>query len=298
VLDNIGYGDARTDTALRNLIVELMAGGERFSVSRYSLSRDHDIRPLVVATVLTYLELRGILTATGPFYAGYKISFIRPRSAVLDRFEGARRQFVHNVFDAGKMGRTWLTLEPDAVAEQLGEPRQRVITAIHWLEQQGDIQTKPSGLRHGYRRTVEVDIDALTAELVGDFEARERADIDRTAAVLAFTERGDCLTRALVGYFGEDLPHPCGHCGPCEGDPGGPLPRSPATALSAQDTDLIRGLAAEHHAPLAHPRALARFVCGLRSPATSGRNGLQRDRRFGALEGAPFLDVLRVCEGL
>jgi len=292
VLDNFSYGDTPTNAALRSMLDELAAGGEQFAVSRYHLSRDHDMRPLVVATVLTYLELSGDLVATGPFYAGYKVGFPQGQAAVHSRLDGERGEFLRAILSAGRMGRSWLSLEPDAVSEQIGQPRERIVAALNWLEQQGLVTLKVASLRHGYRAPRPLQVDRLTGELVERFQQREQADIARTAGVLAFAQDAGCLTRRLVGYFGEELGQDCGHCGPCLGDPTAPVPRSVPPELTASDRELVQSVASESHPALVHPRQLTRFLCGLRSPATSGRKGLQRDRRFGSLEHLPFLSVL------
>lgn len=299
VLDNFSYGDTPTQSALLGLMRELEAGGERFDVSKYRLSRGHDIRPLVVSTVLTYLELDGILVSTGPFYAGYKVAFERDRRQILSRFAGERRAFVEGVFASGKMGRTWLSLDLEAAASALDQPRDRIITALNWLEQQGDLRIKPSDLRHGFRRGRSFQVDAVVADLAERFEGREQADLARTRQVLSFAETDACLTGALVGYFGESLDGPCGHCGPCAGDVGGPLPRPEPAAPTPAQVEAVRALAQRSPPELSDPRALARFVCGLTSPATGGRGGLQhREPTFGIWSDQPFLGVLERCAEL
>ena len=47
--------------------------GAEFAVSEYELSVRHDLRPLVLKTALTYLELDGVLRQGTPFYAGYRL---------------------------------------------------------------------------------------------------------------------------------------------------------------------------------------------------------------------------------
>jgi ATP-dependent DNA helicase RecQ len=37
--------------------------------------------------------------------------------------------------------------------------------------------------------------------------------------MIAFTEVAGCRTQALLGCFGEELPHPCGHCDNCAAPP-------------------------------------------------------------------------------
>ena len=53
----------------------------------------------------------------------------------------------------------------------------------------------------------------------------------------------------------------------------------------------------ENQSALRQPRQLARFLCGLSSPATT-RARLQRHEHFGLLEEVPFLDVLTHVESL
>ena len=94
-LENFAYGDTPTRAALAGLIGETFAHepGEEFAVSEYELSARHDVRPLVLKTVLTYLELDGLLRQGTPFYAGYRL---RPVNGELDEVvrplrRGARR---------------------------------------------------------------------------------------------------------------------------------------------------------------------------------------------------------------
>ena len=295
VLDNFSYGDTPTREALEGLVGELLGSGPEFSVSRYALSQKHDIRSLVVATVLTYLELDGVLEATGPFYSGYKLKFLTPQGQLLSSFDDARRAFLTDIFEAGTFGRTWLSLDVDAISADLNQPRERVIAAVGYLEQKGMVETKPSGLRHGYLRPNPVDQAEVVERLVARFARREVNDIARTQQILDFAAHPECLTQLLVGYFGEEI-EPCGHCGPCLGEPVQPLPPISAAPIGPEEEKLIASVVAEGHAKLRHPRTLTRFLCGLWSPGLGGRNGLSRDKRFGALEDRPFLDVLTVVQ--
>src|SRR6266568_1788759 len=78
VLENFAYGDTPTEAALRGLVGELLSLGPEFDVSLYDLSSRHDLRPLVLRTLLTYLELNGVLRQGTPFYAGYEIRPLLP----------------------------------------------------------------------------------------------------------------------------------------------------------------------------------------------------------------------------
>ena len=47
------------------------------------------------------------------------------------------------------------------------------------------------------------------------FEIRERSEAQRIERVVALVEHDGCQAQSLVGYFGETLADPCGHCSHC-----------------------------------------------------------------------------------
>ena len=80
-LENFAYGDTPTREALAGLLADVLEHpvGAEFAVSEYELSVRHDLRPLVLKTALTYLELDGVLRQGTPFYAGYRLRPTRGR---------------------------------------------------------------------------------------------------------------------------------------------------------------------------------------------------------------------------
>jgi ATP-dependent DNA helicase RecQ len=131
------------------------------------------------------------------------------------------------------------------------------------------------------------------AELGRRFEARERQELGRLDQVLALVTRDGCQVNALVGYFGEQRPQPCGHCTHCQtGRPQVLPPARLRQALpAALDLAALRALCREQPAALGSPRQVARFLCGLSSPALA-RARIGRHALFGALEAWPFGQVL------
>src|SRR4051812_5096819 len=65
------------------------------------LSARHDIRLLVVRTLLTYLELAGYLETGTPIYAEYELRPLVPFEEILNRFAGERREFLRGIFGQG-----------------------------------------------------------------------------------------------------------------------------------------------------------------------------------------------------
>jgi len=334
-LENFTYGDTPTPEALRQLLGEVFRPGDspacrrselrqgEFDLSLYELAQATDIRPLVIETVLTHLELGGIIRPLGSFYAGYQFRLLEPESALLGRHTPDRQAFLRKLLRCGKRGTKWTTIDPDSAAAELGEPRDRLVKALGWLSDSGSIELKPSGSRQRYRLTggvqpdvpAQPDLDSLTRSMQELFAVREARDLERLQAVLDFAADRGCLTHSLLRYFGEDVGPAegdeavvrCGSCTSCD-DPGATagqscaattreIPASTAQEITAAQAAAIEALAAEGRQSLRTPRQLARFVCGLTSPATS-RERLGRHATFGLLASVPFAAVLARAESL
>ena len=255
------------------------------------------MRPLVVKTLTTYLELDGILETTGPFYSEYKFDPQRPSAEIFARVSGERAEFLKKIFRHAKKGTKWFTLDTAAVSETIGEPRERIVAALSFLEEQGDLILQVAGVRQGYRRLqLPDDMDGLIAHLNARFEKREKNDIARIRQVLKYAGHQGCLTQYVLAYFGE-VRDVCGHCARCKGVEHPPLPEAVPLEISASESQRIRDLLAEGHDALATPRQLARLLCGITSPATT-KAKLRKHGLFGAFEAVPFQTVLATAKEL
>ncbi len=301
-LENFAFGDTPTDSALRSLLTELLTApsdsaeesSPELHVSQYDLSNRHDLRPLVLKTVLTYLELMGVLRQGTPFYAGYELRPLRPVPEIIACFAGEPMRLVESIFAQAKRGRIWYGMNPSQVAETLGQERRRVVRAVEVLEERGLVELRASDIRQRYTRLQpEADIEALIAALMERFLHREGQEIARIGQVLELVEHDGCQTNALVGYFGENRPSPCGHCTFCvTGKPQRLPARETHPPLPAGwDADAFAQLRAAHPDALGEARQSARFLCGLTSPALT-RAKLSRHPLFGSLETRRFQEVL------
>ncbi len=301
-LENFAYGDTPTREALTSLLAEVLDHpvGAEFAVSEYELSARNDLRPLVLKTVLTYLELDGVLRQGTPFYAGYRL---RPlEDATLDeifgRFDESRAAFLRRLIATGKTGRTWTTLAPDDASAQLGEERSRILAALEYLDQQHLIELQPADVRQRYTVLTLPGSTAQTVErLLERFAHRERAEIGRIENVLALVTHDGCQVSSLVGYFGETRTEPCGHCSHCLTGHARQLPEPEARPPIETIVDVgeLRVLADRDRAALGTPRQAARFLAGITSPATT-RAKLTKDPLFGSLADRRFAEVFAWCE--
>ncbi|MDX2284072.1 MAG: RecQ family ATP-dependent DNA helicase [Bacteroidia bacterium] len=310
VLENFSYGDTPSLSALRHLVEDLLARGTTFDVSLYDLSQRHDVRPLVLKTALTYLELQGVLKQGTPRYAGYEFRPTEGRTpeGVAAEFPGTSGELVGQLFAVAKKGRVWFGLDPETAAEATGTERTRIVRALEVMEERGLIELRATDARQTYTRLREVENPGSLAEdLMGRFEARETGDIARIRQVLDLVTLAECQVNALTRYFGERRSEPCGHCTFCkvrraasftsfstgETENAG---EAESSVLDAGLREEVAALRQEYPEALGEDRQIARFLCGLTSPALT-RHKLHRHSRFGACETVPFAVVRESLAG-
>ena len=269
-------------------------------MAEYELSNRVDVRPLVLKTLLTYLELEGLLRQGTPFYAGYRMRPLGDAGfdELFARFDAERAAFLRRVVEAGKQGRVWTTLAPDDVAAALGEDRARIVSALGLPRGSGPRRAAARGsapaLRgaraprrpRGARRRA---AGPLRAPRATPRSHASRACSRSSRPTAARCRRSSPTSarcgpsRAATAATACPGPPRCRRRAPC------PPPRR--SSIRA----LLAGLRAEHAAALGQPRQLARFLCGLSSPATT-RERLSRHELYGALAAHGFADVLALCD--
>ena len=215
-LENFIYGDTPTHDAVTALIEEVLGMGDRIAVSVYALSDRHDIRQLVVSTILTYLEMEKVLVSTGPFYDEYKFQPLRKSGEMFAGFDEDRTRFLRRLFALATQARKWHTLDISRAVKTLEEPRERIVAALNYLEERGDLVLKVAGLMRGYRRGASASSARMLAQSLDErFRRSEQRDTDRIHQVVALATLESCTVSHVLAYFGEALPTECGHCDRC-----------------------------------------------------------------------------------
>ena len=300
VLENFIYGDTPTRGAIRGLVSEVFAAGDTFDASVYELSGQHDIRPLVARTLLTYLELLGYFEGGTPFYSTYQFKPLATSAQILAKFTGPRRDFLANVFRQATKAKTWFHIDVDRAALTLHEQRERIIRALDYLGEQQLIELKVAGVRLRFRRLKSPDNEAtLTDTLFRRAAEHEKREIARLQQVLDLATLDGCQVASLAAHFGETLAQSCGHCSWCKN--GGKSLELPKRQVSQLDDATWRRVSAarvekpEFRTALSEPRALARFLCGVGSPRIT-KAKLSSHPLFGVWSQVPFQEVLAKVE--
>jgi ATP-dependent DNA helicase RecQ len=295
-LENFVHGDAPTADAIGSFIDDIFQRGEEFGVSLYELASAHNIRDLVVRTLLTYLELDGYLEGGTPFYNEYRFQPKMGSQEMLARFDEARRDFLRTLFRRAKKARTWFHLNLEEAATAAGTDRQRVVRALDYLAEQGMLELKVSGLQHRYRRCrVPEDPRALARSLYQSSLERQRRELHRLRQVVDLMRAESCQSSQLGGYFGEPLPDRCGHCSWClAGGLPSRLAPPPPIEIDEDQWQAALALRRKHSELLQTRQAFARFLCGVRTPALT-RGKLTSDRLFGSLSHVPLEQIEARC---
>ncbi|WP_328421577.1 RecQ family ATP-dependent DNA helicase [Micromonospora sp. NBC_00389] len=109
-----------------------------------------------------------------------------------------------------------------ALAKVTGLGQRKVASHIALLEQVGAVTTEPTGELSVARYAPLPDQaarEALTE--YGRYQAGQRS---RTDMMRRFAESRGCRMQSLLGYFGEQMSRPCGHCDNCHGGTSDVLP--------------------------------------------------------------------------
>ncbi|MCP5560301.1 MAG: RecQ family ATP-dependent DNA helicase [Verrucomicrobiaceae bacterium] len=302
VLENFVFGDTPTAQSLRQLTDHLLRQSQEFDLSLYDLSHSTDIKSVVIETVLTHLELEGILRPLGSFYASYQFRLLQPLDRIISGHSPSRKTLLTKLLNAGKRGSKWTTLTLNDEAIALDEEPARLIKALSWLAEAGDIELRPSHIRQRYELCGDPttrDPGVIAKKLCELFADRESRDVERLEQVLKLAAHPGCLQQWLLAYFGEKMPNRCGQCSSCEERPKKPriIPQTQRPPIEPEAIAAMHEVMAERHAALRSARQIARFFCGLTSPATT-RNRLTRHDSFGMLDHLPFADVLIQTESI
>ena len=296
VLENFTYGDTPSLESITSFLDEILNLDPVFDVSIYQLSNNHDIRLLVVNTLLTYLELDQAIQSTGFFFTEFQFQPLKPSQEILSRFDANRADFLRSIFRHAKKAKIWFYLDVEAASQSMAQPRERIIAALNYLEQQGDLILKTLGARQGYRilNAPSIQRESLIQTLYNRFLKREAQDIARIEKMLGFAAHDSCLTQFLLNYFGEEH-QKCGHCYLCQGGQVQKLPTRRRRSFTDKDVELVEQIRAERIEALATSRQLARFLCGLSSPMTA-RFKLRKHPQFGVWTKVSFHQVLAFVE--
>ncbi|MBQ0897828.1 RecQ family ATP-dependent DNA helicase [Micromonospora sp. U56] len=109
-----------------------------------------------------------------------------------------------------------------ALAKVTGLNQRKVASHIGLLEQVGAVATGPKG-ELSVARYAPLP-DQAAREALAEYARYQAGQRSRTDMMRRFAESPGCRMQSLLGYFGEQLSRPCGHCDNCDGGTSEVLP--------------------------------------------------------------------------
>jgi ATP-dependent DNA helicase RecQ len=299
-LENFIHASAPSPQALKNLLDRIlrMAGpGRMFAVSPYELSISHDMREETVRTVLAYLELAGIIRRGGSYHDYFRVRLLRPLESILAGLAAREKSLVRRLIAAGESGYGSLHFRLHEIQEKTGMARDKAADTIRELAAAGDIRMEQRGLREIYQMEKSRDnaVPGVIAGMSRRFDSRATYEHERILSVIAYAETRKCRAVHLSKYFGRHGTAPCGVCDLCLGGKPVKFAAGAAPAIPDDEWAAMSVLRAENHAALGTPLQMARFLCGISSPAAA-KAKLQRRAEFGIWQHHRFSDILRMLE--
>ncbi len=273
ILENFVFGDTPTLPSIETFIEEIAQQPEEFFINPIKLSNFCDIRAIVTKTLLTYLELEGYLESTSPRYDSYSFKPNITGAELISNFQGERQEFVRGLLKCCKKRQIWFAIDLPQTMQTLQCERSRIVKALDYFAEKGWIELKASGLVHGYRKLKPFHSKRELAQSFFDkVEAREQGEIQRTRQVFELAAAKQCQAGMMSAHFGQSLDEPCGQCSFCVGEGPFDIPDPDFQDLDGATLAIVEELIAKYPAALNTPRSIARFLCGIRSPALSRRN--------------------------
>ncbi|WP_417788474.1 RecQ family ATP-dependent DNA helicase, partial [Stutzerimonas xanthomarina] len=152
VLQNFVYGDTPEREGIRCVLDELLQTGTdgQWELMLNQLSDQSNIRQLPLKTLLVQLELRGIIAPRFAYFAEYRFKYLLEPEVLVAKFEGERRQFVEAIVHTSARARTWCTLDFDALYQQHGADRARVVKALEYFQEKGWIELESKQMTDVY----------------------------------------------------------------------------------------------------------------------------------------------------
>ena len=295
-LENFVYGDTPDAQSIVDIVNAIFDQGGEIDVSTYELSRKHDMRTLVVNTLLTRLELMEIIRSEGFYYSNIRLAPALSNDEILSHYNENQASFLRKMFSCCTMAKKWATLDTDQAAITTGHNRSVILRALEDLENKGFVELQLGGYRQRFRRLDEnVNRQEVCTNLQTTFLEHEQMEIRRIQNMLDYAQHDGCLTGYLLNYFGETLDK-CGHCGICLGDSPARVMKRVNEEIKNDNIDKLSALVKEYPNALSQPRQQARFLCGLNSPAVSAAKFLRGNPVFGSLAQVPFANVLKYCK--
>jgi ATP-dependent DNA helicase RecQ len=298
-LENFIHAATPSPQSLRSLLdrlLRLAEPGKSFAISPYDLSLSQDMREETLRTVLAYLELDDIIARSGYFHAYFRVRLLRPLERAIAGYPAREKTRIRTLFAAAETAYGSLHFRLYEISDATGINREQATEIIKSLADAGDIRLEQRSIREVYERskTTTFVVAEVIEKMIQRFESRASFEFERIRIVERYVETRACRAKFLARHFGVAAT-PCGTCDVCRGAKPIRWRASPPPPILQEEWQQMLTLRAESHSELGTPRQLARFLCGITSPAAQQAK-LQHRPEFGLWQHHDFLEIMAMLE--
>lgn len=225
-VENFVYGDTPELSGIEHVIdnikteTEQSFGENKWELQLLPLSNESNIRQLPLKTLLVQLELYGVIEPQYAYFADFNIKLLQPIEQILASFNAQRQAFLAAIFKATAFKKVWGSLSFDLLLQDKSIDRNRVISALEYLQEQQLIILETKRMTEVFKvNSAELADPQLAKNLHHYFVDKEEKEIKRIATLVRFFQLDSCLSYNLSRYFDDEtVPVHCGHCSVCSGN--------------------------------------------------------------------------------
>ncbi|MBR9727198.1 RecQ family ATP-dependent DNA helicase [Shewanella intestini] len=304
-VENFVYADTPKPNDIAQLIEIIQQGTSqgRWEMQETPVSNQCNIRLLPLKTLLVQLEMRGVVTPSFAYFADFKYRFNSDAQTILSQFNQQRQQFLQQIFDFTVFKKVWGQLDFEALNQQFGHQRSRVVAALEYLAEKDLITLETKKITQVFEVNSQLlNQENLSHELSTYFANNEDKEIKRIAALVDTFESRYCLSFHLAQYFDDhQADAQCGRCSVCLGE-AAQLPQSTLAPLASEQqlTQLLTPLfdvALTKGFTRPDVNQQAKFLVGMMMPRYS-RAKIKQLPGFGACQQHRFAHVLEAVSRL
>ena len=296
---NLAYGDWASDASLAMLVERLVGQPDEFDLSHGKLAWEANVRPTLVAALMTHWQSTG---AVEQLLSRYNVYQVLPRlrsGEILRRCDAEIRPLAEAVLDSLAKSRRGYRLPVGVITRRHSIDRALVIATVQEMSIRGWLEVESKELLHRYRwlrrpKAGKTTVNQLKRSLRRSMQAEWR----RADEWFSLLSGEGCLARGLSKHFGNRRRSPCGQCSVCMGQAGEPprktssMPEESGVPEIGTSALFLLRQAVEQHPTLFSDRlARAKFLCGLHTPETT-RGRLNQLAGFGVCDNVPLEAVL------
>lgn len=299
ILEAFAIGDFPESDLVSDLLNDLFKLEDEFSLKLTSFASAHDMKQIVVKTILTHLELMGYVQELTPIYSVAKFKLVTDEDTLIAKFPESKQPFLKQLLSFGVKKKIWAHLNIKQVCEGMQLDRRMIMNTLSFLDQKSLIELALSGLENRFQFVDKAQTLLIKDKIIADITqltaGHLQNQLDRIGELVGFFTDDNCIQAAIAKYFETPLSADCGHCSYCltqiaaelilKADAG-----DNQDSLSFDVVEFKRSLSSHQHIVTSDSR-MAKFLLGIRTPYVS-KNKLAQSEYFGLCAGNAWDQVI------